>query len=276
MKRRNAFTLIELLVVIAIIAILAAILFPVFAQAREKARATSCVSNIKQLTTSLAMYTQDYDETVVLAIEWNTWGIWTERIQPYMKSWDIMYCPSAQGIRLPNSWDLPQYRWWGNWKYFVQYGFNATYLNRAGGDCSDIQIAGNAFGPPVGLGGINRPAETVLLTDTGQDPSADARDNLGTNIVYAPAGWTAPDCCTYGDWGGFNGDLWYSLNGSTNKTKMGFFRPRHTGGGNVSFVDGHAKFFRPGALAAGTDWNINKGPGEIYIVDRSQYLWDLE
>src|SRR5512135_1254151 len=92
--KRIGFTLIELLVVIAIIAILAAILFPVFAQAREKARQTACLSNSKQLSTSIAMYTQDYDETMILAVEWNDWSIWTDRIQPYMKSWDIMYCPS--------------------------------------------------------------------------------------------------------------------------------------------------------------------------------------
>src|SRR5579862_4228664 len=63
-RRRSAFTLIELLVVIAIIAILAAILFPVFAQAREAARATSCLSNVKQLNTCVQMYIQDYDETI--------------------------------------------------------------------------------------------------------------------------------------------------------------------------------------------------------------------
>src|SRR5256714_3234114 len=104
--KRNAFTLIELLVVIAIIAILAAILFPVFAQAREKARQTACLSNTKQLGLSMQMYTQDYDETVPLAIEWMDWSIWTDRVQPYMKSWDIMYCPSGGNNRLPNSWNL--------------------------------------------------------------------------------------------------------------------------------------------------------------------------
>src|SRR2546423_14978469 len=102
---RAAFTLIELLVVIAIIAILAAILFPVFAQAREQARKTSCLSNVKQIALGSAMYTQDYDEQFVVA-----WGApagpWTDLLQPYIKngqerpgeSWNrstgIWHCPS--------------------------------------------------------------------------------------------------------------------------------------------------------------------------------------
>lgn len=276
-RGKKGFTLIELLVVIAIIAILAAILFPVFAQAREKARATACLSNTKQISTAIMMYVQDYEETMVLAIEWNTWSVWTDRIEPYRKNWDLMYCPSGNGVRLPYSWDQPQYRWWGNWKYFTQYGFNATYLNRANGQCTDIQINGNAFGPPTALAAVEKPADTVMCAETGQDAQNDIPDGLGTNIVYAPAGWTAPDCCTYGDWGIFgDNSLWYGLNGNTKNTQMGFFRPRHNDGGNVTFVDGHSKFLRPGALAAGTDWAKGKNPGDIYIVDRTQYIWDLQ
>jgi prepilin-type N-terminal cleavage/methylation domain-containing protein len=121
-KGRRAFTLIELLVVIAIIAILAAILFPVFAQAREKARAISCMSNMKQMGTALFMYIQDYDETYPLAYalapEYCTtncarfiWTvplisdsavdaayertIWAEALNSYIKSYQVYVCPSA-------------------------------------------------------------------------------------------------------------------------------------------------------------------------------------
>src|SRR5258706_7320512 len=91
---RRAFTLIELLVVIAIIAILAAILFPVFAQAREKARATSCLSNLKQSGLAYAMYTQDYDETTPLQKSNDpNGGYWYNLIQPYVKNWGLMLCP---------------------------------------------------------------------------------------------------------------------------------------------------------------------------------------
>jgi prepilin-type N-terminal cleavage/methylation domain-containing protein/prepilin-type processing-associated H-X9-DG protein len=94
---RRGFTLIELLVVIAIIAILAAILFPVFAKAREAARSTSCKNNVKQLATGWAMYAQDYDETTVpirILGAGTTAFRWNEIIQPYVKNMQVLTCPS--------------------------------------------------------------------------------------------------------------------------------------------------------------------------------------
>src|SRR5438034_8940600 len=114
-KRRRlplvAFTLIELLVVIAIIAILAAILFPVFAQAREQARKTTCLSNLKQLGLGMTMYATDYDDQ---AVPWNLrlnnnnlydqYGVsltWDRLIQPYIKNNNILACPSDTGSTRP-------------------------------------------------------------------------------------------------------------------------------------------------------------------------------
>jgi prepilin-type N-terminal cleavage/methylation domain-containing protein len=101
--RRRAFTLIELLVVIAIIAILAAILFPVFAQAREKARQASCISNLKQIATATILYIQDYDETFFprrfqyVPVPGQPFTPqWPYLIQPNLKNVGVLNCPSAQ------------------------------------------------------------------------------------------------------------------------------------------------------------------------------------
>lgn len=107
-----AFTLIELLVVIAIIAILAAILFPVFASARESARSTACLSNTKEIGTAQLMYSQDYDETIVPAnifkasepdnadpIAQQQAGAWTQLLQPYLKNTQLLFCPSYDEAR---------------------------------------------------------------------------------------------------------------------------------------------------------------------------------
>src|SRR5262245_43493689 len=107
MRRRIGFTLIELLVVIAIIAILAAILFPVFAQARDKARQTRCLSNHKQVGTALALYLQDFDERIMpyfttmtsksgaVEHDYTTALYWHIFLRPYVKNWDVFLCPSA-------------------------------------------------------------------------------------------------------------------------------------------------------------------------------------
>src|SRR5689334_22710458 len=109
---RRGFTLIEFLVVIAIIAILAAILFPVFAQAREKARSTSCLSNTRQLGTAHMMYMQDYDETVVIRYQGCpstgptnlTDLLWIGVVQPYIKNGQIFVCPSAANSHYGPTW----------------------------------------------------------------------------------------------------------------------------------------------------------------------------
>src|SRR2546426_12088144 len=108
---RRGFTLIELLVVIAIIAILAAILFPVFAQARESARAIVCISNGNQLGMAAYLYAQDYGEHMVPATNYAADPpiIWSTIIQPYVRNHQIFICPSSSNAQFPADWSLRSY-----------------------------------------------------------------------------------------------------------------------------------------------------------------------
>ncbi|HEX8462992.1 MAG TPA: DUF1559 domain-containing protein [Abditibacterium sp.] len=162
LKRRAAFTLIELLVVIAIIAILASILFPVFGRARENARRTSCMSNLRQIGLGAMMYMQDYDDTMFLfsyAIPggtqlWYNHAIGTtyspERalLQPYMKSAQIQDCPSASSV--PGAGFVAG----------TAYGVNSAYLMPTDFSVSPSQPI------PAKLSAIAAPAETILMGDT--------------------------------------------------------------------------------------------------------------
>ncbi len=126
--RRHGFTLIELLVVIAIIAILAAILFPVFAKAREKARQSSCMNNTKQLAIACAQYAQDYDESVPWYVDTSyqfALMAWYEIVQPYVKNRQVLYCPSrtSYGQQTDYGVNYPNVSGVGNSKKLAQLEF---------------------------------------------------------------------------------------------------------------------------------------------------------
>ena len=104
MQKKKGFTLIELLVVIAIIAILAAILFPAFARARENARRASCQSNLKQIGLGVIQYTQDYDNNYSLATSVSQDQTTTSPLQPYLKSVQLFKCPSDSAAATVNSY----------------------------------------------------------------------------------------------------------------------------------------------------------------------------
>ena len=158
-RGRNAFTLIELLVVIAIIAILAAILFPVFAQAREKARQASCLSNNRQYATATLMYVQDYDETYPLSayMNGNCVATFYWAVNPYVKNAQITQCPSEpQAMRLVDVVGAPC----ADTPPFTSYTVNHTLMV-------------NGFFPgarAMSLAGVNRPAETIMAYDGNVAP----------------------------------------------------------------------------------------------------------
>lgn len=211
--RTRGFTLIELLVVIAIIAILAAILFPVFAKAREKARQSSCMSNLKQLMLAALSYTQDYDETMPLYTTDNdaSGGFnagdlsWRAQIAPYAKNAQIYQCPSKRPTGTAFSGTGSDYG------QAAGYAINVAHWNFLSG----------ANGHPCGnaLGSVEYPSQCVLLAEI--DPVGP----FGIDDGYATG---------HG----------YIYNNAAAK--------RHNDGCNWGFIDGHVKWYKPASISCKT------------------------
>jgi len=168
MRTSRGFTLIELLVVIAIIAILAAILFPVFARAREKARQTSCLSNLKQIGLGIMMYTQDYDEVLPPGSCQPTPGWymhWQIVIEPYLKNDQIFFCPSAAISTTPA---------------LGGYGCNIRHVLK---DC-------NWGGKPIKLAQVTRPSNVMMVCDSQGGSTSEG--SSGSVFVFCPACGPSP------------------------------------------------------------------------------------
>jgi prepilin-type N-terminal cleavage/methylation domain-containing protein/prepilin-type processing-associated H-X9-DG protein len=269
---RKAFTLIELLVVIAIIAILAAILFPVFGRARENARRSSCMSNLKQIGLGTMQYAQDYDEKLyphrfnLAAGTTNSLAsqpgsqisgtalqreFWPALLQPYIKSWQIFVCPSN-----PNGWS----RWNTDGVASSQqgtggigYGAQNSYAH------NDLLSPSDAFnggaGPlPIGLAQINDTSKTVAVVDGtyyGAFPDVNNVTGNRTNDVKVTgaASTTSAFATALGAqyvnyWANVGNNKWSWLpSGSAPQVNEGpnGGAQRHMGTINTLYVDGHVK-----------------------------------
>jgi prepilin-type N-terminal cleavage/methylation domain-containing protein/prepilin-type processing-associated H-X9-DG protein len=228
---KRGFTLIELLVVIAIIAILAAILFPAFAKARESARRASCSSNLKQIGISMMQYSQEYDEQMVPgAVDGKvsaTGTAWMGLLQPYLKSTQIFSCPSDNDTSVTGSVFVS-----GDWlvdmpHFHTSYGYNG-YI---GGN----NVLNPILSPGVPLGGIAlaaivSPSTTVMVTETGSKINSNI-DSLQWEAK--PGAFTVADATTV----------------AVNKPSSSNYNvaapiARHLETCNVLWCDGHVKALR--------------------------------
>ncbi len=238
---QRAFTLIELLVVIAIIAILAAILFPVFAQARERARQTACLSNAKQIGTATMMYVQDYDEAYPHH-NWQTTGNppggrrayvlpdgrtysghvgWLIVLYPYIKNQQVFTCPSDENPR--QNFNPASTSPWGK-PFPMSYLENATmYLRRNG---------------PLALAAVDFPADTYWVGDGHGFHPVGFEAHRGSDPLYGPNLFNrlrfAKQCAGMTHSGGQVGIPRNHPNPES--------CARHFGGGVIVFADGHAKW----------------------------------
>lgn len=246
--RPTGFTLIELLVVIAIIAILAAILFPVFAQARAKARQTACMSNLRQIGTAALLYVQDYDESfprTELGKDEAEY-FWGDMLQPYAKNWSLIACPDADIKMAFRATPPAPVAYSQEWTY--NYGINdiiaADCVEADDPSCRHIGVAGQS------LAAVTYFADTILIADNL--PSlTDTDDGDGTN---SPAG------LSHGrhefNWQMNRRDR--SRLAVEGKSQDGY--PRHNGGFVLVMTDGHAKW-RSRPLGSGGQYTFSSNGG---------------
>ena len=265
---RRGFTLIELLVVIAIIAILAAILFPVFAQAREKARQAACLSNMKQMGTAITMYAQDYDETYNSIYTFQPPAFnagcrfwWTELLYPYIKNADVFRCPSLSDKRkvadAPPTVTL-QVPYSNYSMNSISYFTSRKGLRKDGSilDSSKDNPAPTGFqvslNDPTGYGkgvrmtAVPAPAETIMITDHtySGDPNS-STDKIEPEI------WN--DCQV--DYAHINVVKGNDFCKNTNPDLVARVPSRHSEGFVTVHADSHAKWYKFGSTK-GYMWSV--------------------
>jgi prepilin-type N-terminal cleavage/methylation domain-containing protein/prepilin-type processing-associated H-X9-DG protein len=253
--KRTGFTLIELLVVIAIIAILAAILFPVFAQAREKARSASCLSNMKEIALASQMYTQDYDEMRPLSQVWTspptdangnpTGSTFSGLLQPYIKNRGIFICPSNRRNRNPDpAYNIPDdgvHHTSTSYALNLDAGYMGFYFSPASAGTPDGLLQIVPSGISGALASVDKPAQLIALVEKNQ---------LETN-------WSLIR-------------FWWLISADVSLAKP------HNNRGNFAFEDGHVKNLKwtqtYGGVGSGCDtWLWTNCGGGGFTTDSADY-----
>jgi prepilin-type N-terminal cleavage/methylation domain-containing protein/prepilin-type processing-associated H-X9-DG protein len=272
--RNRGFTLIELLVVIAIIAILAAILFPVFAQARASAKTSMCTSNFKQVGTAITMYRDPFDR------------VWIQLLQPYVKEWHIFRCPSdvnntdAALSKIDDNGACPPpkpgFETFYMWSLRSDAGFNYIYLSPV-----INQGAAKWHSAPLNESHVASAANTFLTIDSIWLRDASGAPIGGGNWVvvpparyYRPPGGSQvdtfpfpPGTTQFYDYGG------WAVNQPLSWLVFGGTWPWHRDRSMVTFVDGHTKTMRPTQLSNGVPNVLPNYGGPI--TDLDAYQWDV-
>ena len=266
------FTLIELLVVIAIISILSAILFPVFARARENARRASCLTNLKQIGLASAQYTQDYDGWIVAAridsknpVNDPGEPTYADRLYPYVKNNQIFLCPSDDARRRMRlqSWSTADVQ-------YASYTFNAVFPNRQNSAAnSNFTCVFGSPGGGAGAGGENNWSGFVQWSSTSniksiheavvESPATkifiiDGVHQVGTNLYQYPF---LQSYCT--DTGSFPGATPHTTEGGSSTVQK--TSRRHFDGFNALWGDGHVKWLKFGS-STWHNWAVQAGPAQ--------------
>ena len=307
MKSRRAFTLIELLVVIAIIAILAAILFPVFAQAKMAAKASASLSNCHQTATASEIYQTDVDDLPVLVSQddqdaplvlggFSPYKPWAYLQQPYMKNADILQDPmTTKEVNSLAAQGLPDSTWYA---YRTQYGYAYTVHSPVKFEVVNNQLRGVPH--PVSVTNLGAPADTIKFVskevrgvNNGGDwlwlvpgsvvwggnlvnPPALASDTQNTDPNVTPSSVAIAYQC----WGGINGNnkgcATYATQPEEDGAGTGGVSLRKQGKAIVCMADTHARPMSPGQMAIGTNYSRSAAPYSVRMTDKTKYLWDQE
>ncbi len=300
---KKGFTLIELLVVIAIIAILAAILFPVLAQAKDAARKTACLSDNKQMSAAVMMYTSDYDETVPLTnyipctVAWckPPNHSWPQDVFPYYQNWNLLRCPNDPNATNEGLSYIPANEQKAttkeekefSWATRANRGYNSQYF------CPMVIYPGNLHvAAPIKTSKVESAAGAILMLDSIWDRAGGYPKGGGNWALDPPCRVYADDNSDsfqlpggisgfywFGGWNPNNQYAWnvfggvFPYHGGKNAWTNNTWTNRNAGIVIVTFADSHAKPMRIDAIAAGCQV-LNGWGGKIF--DRDAYLWDLK